>query len=52
MSRGPVDSGDDCKDSRPVDSGVVALAVMLVSVMHACLLVQVVLMEIEAMQRQ
>ncbi len=46
MSGGPVDSGDDCKDSGPVDS------VMIVSDMHACLLIQVVLMVIEAMQRQ
>ena len=52
MSGGPVDSGDDCKDSGPVDSGVAAMAVMIVSDMHACLLIQVVLMEIEAMQRQ
>ena len=52
MSGGHVDSGDDCKDSGPVDSGVAAMAVMIVSEMHAFLLIQVVLMEIEAMQRQ
>ena len=52
MSGGPVDSGDDCKNSGPVDSGVAAMAVMIVSEMHAFLLIQVVLMVIEAMQRQ
>ena len=44
VSGGPVDSGDGCEDSGPVVSVVAAMAVMIASDMHACLLFQVVLM--------